>query len=117
MVASSSFDSPISPILGALQTGATARSGVARADAQRPTERPDAAATTTGQPTGASQDPPIRGDRPVSQSLSTAFVAQFIAQEIDPSPSRPQNAAETSRAFEAFQRALATATPPEDPSA
>ncbi|MDG2286017.1 MAG: hypothetical protein P8N43_10855 [Alphaproteobacteria bacterium] len=51
----------------------------------------------------------MRGDRPASQSLSTPFVAQFIAQELNPPASRAPNAVDTARAFDAFRQAQASA--------
>lgn len=109
MVAPSSFDSPISPLAAALLTGATPRAGITRGDAQRPNATQGNPSTVADQPTGIPRDAPIRGDRPVSQSLSTTFVAQFIAQEIDPRPTRPRDPVETSRAFDAFRQANANA--------
>ena len=114
MVAPSSFDSPISALATTIQTGSATRSDVARNDAQRLDSRPETAARESGPRTGFTQEAPIRGDRPISQTLSTPFVAQFIAQEIDPRPSRPSDPVETSRAFEAFRQAITNAERSDD---
>ncbi len=109
MVASSSFDTALPPINASLRTGAAGNVGT-RPPALQGVEAGSAQqAQTPERPPATGPDAPVRGDRPVSQNLSTPFVAQFIAQEIDPAPAAQRSRAETSRAFDAFRQAQASA--------
>lgn len=116
MVAPPSFDNPILPLSATSRPGAVSNSGTL----QTATRRPDTSPTTNeaGAPAtrAAGQSPAIRGDRPASPNLSTPFVAQFIAQEIDPSPARPRDPVETTRAFDAFRQAIASAAALDEPT-
>lgn len=113
MVAPPSFESPIPPITAALQTGATQGSGLRQTALQRSAE--PAAPPAQPRPPASGPGAPVRGERPLSQSLSSPFVAQFIAQEINPEQTGSRNRAETARAFDAFRRAIANAEQGRDP--
>ena len=112
MVAPPSFENPSASLAAALRVGATGESTPRPAPPRRsditPAEtRP---AQTAAAPAIAGGDP-VRGDRPVSQTLSAPFVAQFIAQEVNPQASRARDPVDTARAFDAFRQALANAEP------
>jgi hypothetical protein len=102
MVAPPSFESPSTILVGSSRTGALQDSTARQSNPRQP-EIPTPSTQNTG------QGDPVRGDRPVSQSLSTPFVAQFIAQELNPPASRAPNPVDTARAFDAFRQALANA--------
>lgn len=113
MVAPPSFESPALSLAATVRAGAdqdpTARqAGPRRVEPSASERRPAPTSTATA-------IAPVRGNQPVSPTLSAPFVAQFIAQEVNPPAARPRDPVETARAFDAFRQALANAERSGDP--
>jgi len=97
MVTPSTFDASIQGL------GLPTRAGAVREVPTRPEQNPAA------RPQEAGQGNPVRGAQPAAQTLSSPFVAQFIAQEVDPPASEGSSRAEVARGIEAFRQANANA--------
>ncbi len=114
MVAPPSFESPAVNLAALLQTGPPARSTSLRQTTPPNTDQPGPAAKpSTNQ---LQQSEPVRGARPVFPALSAPFVAQFIAQTLDPPASVQLSRADTNRAFDVFRQAQANAERLDDPA-
>jgi hypothetical protein len=108
MVAPPSFDNRSADLTGLPRAGALRESSARQVEA-RPNEP---TATNPPRPTSTPSgdaNAPVRGDRPTAQTLSSPFVAQFIAQQLNPQTERTRDRVETTRAFDAIRQALAIA--------
>jgi hypothetical protein len=109
MVAPPSFESPTLNLAATLRAGTVQDPAARQAGLRRLETSPAEPRQISTSPASTAATAPVRGDRPVSPTLSAPFVAQFIAQEVNPPAARPRNQAETARAFDAFRQALANA--------
>ena len=109
MVAPPSFESPPASLVATLRAGAVQEPTSRQAGLRRSETSATDTRSTPASPPATGANAPVRGDRPVSPTLSTPFVAQFIAQEVNPQATRPRDPVETARAFNAFRQSLANA--------
>lgn len=113
MVAPPSFEGPFFGSAALQRPGTTGESQ--KQSATRQANPGQSARRIIDQPSGAPTDREqrstvgnqVRGSRPVFQQLSSPFVAQFIAQELNPPPQGQRNALATERALSAYQQRLA----------